>query len=71
MIKAIDINWHAVKKGGFIKVKIEKLIYQKWFLNKPGKLEINSAVMTFKDNYAGLKEQARQPAVVKKHHLDD
>lgn len=49
---------------------VNDLDYQKRFDHEPSQTEVNSAVMSFEDNYAGLNESNNKPVKIIKHHSE-
>ena len=50
---------------------VNNLSYQKRFDYEPSIAEVDSAVKSFEDNYAGLNASNNKPVKVVKHHGDD
>ena len=49
---------------------VNDLDYQKRFDHEPSHAEVNEAVKSFEDNYAGLNESNNKPVKVKVHHSE-
>lgn len=49
---------------------VNNLDYQQRFSYKPSDDEVNDAVMSFENNYAGLNESTNKPVKTTKHHGD-
>ena len=69
----ITTNILARGKGNSwtVTATVNDLDYQQRFSYKPSDDEVNSAVMSFENNYAGLNESTNKPVKVKPHHFYD
>jgi hypothetical protein len=67
VIKATNLKIEKVNGIHFVTAKIAKLEYQKRFKSLPTANQVNSAVQTFEENYAGLKGSEMEPLTANKY----
>jgi hypothetical protein len=67
MIKATNLKIEKVNGIHFVTAKVEAVPYQKRFKSLPATNQVNSAVQTFEENYAGLDESNNKPLTANKY----
>ena len=70
MIKATDISIELKHSYYFVDAMVNDLSYQQKFYPKPNQLQVDQAVKSFEDNYAGLNESNNKPVKIAAHHYD-
>ena len=67
----IKVNQYHSNPIWFVTATVNNLDYQQRFSYEPSDDEVNSAVMSFEHNYAGLNESTNKPVIVKPHHNEE
>lgn len=69
-MKATNIKATGNNDKWMVTATVNNIDYQQRFNHEPNRSDVNAAVESFEQNYAGLNESNNKPSKVNKHHFN-